>query len=147
MSRVDFYVLADQAPDARLRYACHLAEQAVQEGRRVYLQTSGQGETQRLDDLLWTFNDRSFLPHEIHTAGSAPKHERVMILLGEASAPPSHRALLVNLTADLPAELPAYERIAEIVDADPGRKQRARERYRLYRERGCALESHNVSGE
>jgi DNA polymerase IIIc chi subunit len=47
----------------------------------------------------------------------------------------------------LPQELAAYERIAEIVDADPGRKQRARERYRLYRERGCALESHNISGE
>ena len=23
-------------------------------------------ELQRLDDMLWTFNDRSFLPHEIY---------------------------------------------------------------------------------
>ena len=65
VSRVDFYVLAEDAPDARLRYACRLAEAAVERGERVYLQTASAAEAQRLDDLLLTFNDRSFLPHEI----------------------------------------------------------------------------------
>lgn len=143
MSRVDFYVLAEDTPDARLRYACHLAEQAVEQGHRVYLQTAAHAEALRLDELLWTFNDRSFLPHEVFS-GHPASHARVMIMLGESAAPPSHRQLLVNFSDVVPPDLEAYERIAEIVDADPERKRSARERYRQYRERGCTLESHNV---
>ena len=141
--RVDFYVLAEDAPDARLRWACRLAEQAAEQGSRVYLQTIDQGDARRLDELLWTYNDRSFLPHEIF-AGGEPSHARVMVLLGDAAAPPSHRQLVVNLTEAIPAGLEQYESVAEIVEVDPERKRTARERYKQYRERGCQLESHNV---
>jgi DNA polymerase-3 subunit chi len=143
MSRVEFYVLAEDAPDARLRFACRLAEEAVERGERVYLQTAGAAEAQRLDDLLWTFNDRSFLPHEIFS-GEPVSHDRVMIMLGQEPAPATHRRLLINLTELVPADLGQYERIAEIVDVNPERKQSARERYKQYRDQGAALEYHNV---
>jgi DNA polymerase III subunit chi len=143
MSRVDFYVLSEGLPDARVRFACRLAERAVEQGVRVYLQTAGHAEAQRLDELLWTFNDRSFLAHEIYT-GEPASHPLVMIMLGAASAPASHRQLLVNLTDSLPADVDGFERIAEIVDVDPERKRASRERYKQYRERGCTLESHNL---
>lgn len=143
VSRVDFYVLAEDAPDARLRHACRLAEAAVERGERVYLQTASAAEAQRLDDLLWTFNDRSFLPHEIFS-GAPASHDRVMIMLGHESAPATHRRLLINLTELVPADLGQYERIAEIVDVDPERKRSARERYKQYREQGCVLETHNL---
>jgi DNA polymerase III subunit chi len=143
VSRVDFYVLSQDGGDARLRIACRLAEKAYEQGKRVYLQTSSSAETQRLDDLLWTFSDRSFLPHEV--AGDAgPSHERVMILVGERTAPSTHRQLLVNLTDTLPTPVSDYERVAEIVDTDPERKRLSRERYKAYREQGCELESHNL---
>jgi DNA polymerase-3 subunit chi len=143
LSRVDFYVLSDSSVDARLRCACRLAEKAFEVGKRVYVQTPSLAEAQRMDDLLWTFNERSFLPHEV-VNGNPPTHEKVMILLGEAEAPPTHRGLLINLTNTLPASLESYERIAEIVDVDVERKRLSRERYKTYRERGCELESHNL---
>ena len=143
MSRVDFYVLSEDGPDARLRHACRLAEQAVEQGQRVYMQTSSSSEAQRLDELLWTFNDRSFLPHEIYSGADA-SHPLVMILLGDSPAPASHRQLVVNLTEAVPDQPETYEHIAEIVDVDPDRKRSARERYKQYRERGCTLETHNL---
>lgn len=143
MSRVDFYVLSQPAPDARQKFACRLAEKAVEQGNRVYLQTATLAEAQRLDDLLWTFNDRSFLAHELAKDG-APSHERVMVLVGHGPAPASHRQLLINLTDTLPAEVNDFTRIAEIVDPDPHRKQLSRDRYKAYRDRGCELESHNI---
>jgi DNA polymerase-3 subunit chi len=143
MSRVDFYVLSDEGSDARLRFACRLAEKAVDQGHRVYIQTASLTEAQRLDELLWTFNDRSFLAHEL-AVGDAASHERVMVMLGEIDAPVTHRQLLINLTERLPSDVNAYERIAEIVDVDPERKRLSRERYKQYRERGCALESHSL---
>jgi DNA polymerase III subunit chi len=141
--RVDFYVLSEEDEAAPLRFACRLTEKALEQGQRVHLRTASTLQTQRLDDLLWTFNDRSFLPHEI-TTGGAVGHARVMIVVGESSAPPSHRQLLINLTDAVPENLDEYERIAEIVAADPEKKRLSRERYKSYRERGCALESHNV---
>lgn len=143
MSRVDFYVLSEEGPDARLRYVCRLAERAVEQGCHVYIQTAAGSELQRLDDMLWTFSDRSFLPHEMFT-GQPASHARVMVMLGTDTGPASHRQLLINLTEAMPPDVDAYERIAEIVDVDPERKRSARERYKLYRERGCTLESHNL---
>ncbi|HEX7012892.1 MAG TPA: DNA polymerase III subunit chi [Steroidobacteraceae bacterium] len=141
--RVDFYVLSQGAPDARMRCACHLAEKAVGEGRCVYLLTSSIGEAQRLDELLWTFNDRSFLPHEIYS-GQPPSHARVSVLLGPMPGPDSHRDLLVNLTESVPVDYERYQRIAEIVDTDAERKRNARERYKRYRELGLKLETTNL---
>ena len=126
-----------------MRLACRLAEKAAEQGRACICRRQGSAEAQRLDDLLWTYNERSFLPHEIFS-GAPPSHARVMVMLGDAAAPPSHRQLVVNLTDAIPAELEQYERVAEIVDVDPERKRIARERYKQYRERGCTLESHNV---
>ena len=140
MSRVDFYVLSAEAPDARLRYACRLAERAVEQGCHVYIQTP---DVQRVDDMLWTFSDGSFLPHEIYR-GQAASHARVMVMLGSDTGPASHRSLLINLADAMPTDVNAYERIAEIVDVDPERKRTARERYKLYREQGCTMESHNL---
>jgi DNA polymerase-3 subunit chi len=141
MSRVDFYVLSEGGGDARLRCACRLAENAVDQGQRVYLQTSTTSDAQRLDELLWTFSDRSFLAHEI---GAVPSHPQVKVLLGEVEAPVTHRELLINLTDRLPANLDGFGHIIEIVDVDPERKRLSRERYKQYRERGCTLDTHNL---
>lgn len=140
MSRVDFYVLAADAPDARLRYACRLAERAVEQGCQVYIQTP---DVQRLDDMLWTFSEGSFLPHEVFR-GQEASHARVMVMVGSDAGPASHRSLLINLMDAMPSDVTSYERIAEIVDVDPERKRSARERFKQYREQGCAMESHNL---
>jgi DNA polymerase-3 subunit chi len=142
LARVDFHVLAEGAPDARLRYACRLAEEHAERGARVYLQTGSPGETQRLDELLWTYNDRSFLPHEIYS-GTPPSHDRVRVMLGD-QPPPAQSDVLINLSETVPANLDERPHIIEIVDVDAERKRTARERYKQYRDRGCTLDSRNV---
>ena len=61
--RVDFYVLPSQEPSARLRFACRLVEKAWLKRHRVRVQCEPGGELEALDHLLWTWSDRSFLPH------------------------------------------------------------------------------------
>jgi DNA polymerase-3 subunit chi len=143
MPRVDFYVLSEAGTQAQYRYACKLAAQAFDAGTRMYLRTSSPAESVALDELLWTFSDRAFLPHEIVTNG-APSHTLVAAVIGNDAAPAGYRTLLINTAADMPPDAAEFEQIAEVVDADTGRKQLARERFRQYRERGWTLESHNV---
>lgn len=143
MSRVVFYVLSEGAPDAIWRCACRVIEKAFDLGHRVYVRVANAAEAQRLDELLWTFNDRAFIPHQVWDANEAP-HEVVKVLIGEAAAPASHRDVLVNISGKLPEELTAFTRIAEIVDTDAERKRLSRELYKQYREAGCALDTHNL---
>jgi DNA polymerase-3 subunit chi len=144
MPRVDFYVLAEAGVEAQYRQACRLAGEAFDSGVRTYLRTGSAAEAKALDDLLWTFSDRAFLPHEI--AGSeSPSHARIAALVGTTPAPPDFRGLLINLSAGFPDDAAGFERIAEVVDADPARKQQARDRFRQYRERGWTPESHTVT--
>lgn len=143
MSRVDFYVLSDTAPDAAWRYACRLIEKAVELQNRVFVRVAHSGDAARLDEMLWTFSDRSFLAHEIWSGGEPP-HPLVKVLVGEGPAPESHRQVLVNLSGAVPEDFASFERVAEIVDADPERRRQSRDRYKQYRERGCTLETHNL---
>jgi DNA polymerase-3 subunit chi len=143
MPRVDFYVLAQESPDARLRCACRLIEKAIHLDHRVYVRTNSLDLARRLDDLLWTFSDGTFLPHDVWT-GEAPPDALSKVLIGELPAPEAYRQVLVNLGTDVPADFDSCDRIIEIVDADPERKRLSRERYKKYREKGCALETHNI---
>ena len=104
----------EDAPDARLRWACRLAEQAAEQGSHVYLQTAGQAEVQRLDELLWTYNDRSFLPHEIFS-GSPASHARVRVLLGEAVF--KQKGLLEVWVTDDPVHMPVLMKSQVLVGA------------------------------
>lgn len=142
MPAVAFHILSESGDEVRHRYACQLAEQAYDQGVAAFIRTVDAAEARRLDDLLWTFSDRAFIPHEI-VMEQSPSHPRIAVLIGPNVAPESYRALLINLAADAPADFDRYARIVEVVDADAEHKRLARERYKQYRDRGYALETVN----
>lgn len=64
MTEVDFYVLDATDEDAVLRTACRVAQKAWEQGLRVYILADTDEDAARIDDLLWTFQQDSFVPHE-----------------------------------------------------------------------------------
>ena len=141
MTRVDFYVLPNADPAQRPLLACKLAEKAYSQGLKVYIHTASEGDTQQLDELLWTFRDGSFLPHAIHSAVSG---DPPPILLGHDHEPAGHTDVLINLGSDIPRFFGRFERVAELVDQRTELLAQSRERFRYYRERGYELKSHNL---
>jgi len=117
-----------------MRLACRLAESAVEQDKHVFIRVADDTQGKRIDDLLWTFGDRSFLPHEL-VGPASPSHERVRILIG-SDAPPKFREVLINLATDPPNELDTLQSIAELVPADEERKRAARARFKSYRDAG-----------
>ena len=142
MPRVDFYILEEADAGALRRLACRLAEKAFAQSHRVLMLTADDEEARQLDDLLWTFRDRSFVPHEISKpghAGTAP------VLIGTMeSASGAGADILINVSDRMPEDLARFARIVEAVDGEPGRLKAGRERYRSYRELGFAPEYHKV---
>jgi DNA polymerase III subunit chi len=142
MARVDFYVLEEVSADARLRLACRLAEKAFAESQAVFVLASAAEEARLVDDLLWTFRDRSFIPHDlVENAGTNPPP----VLIGTSVTQAPDASVLINLAPLVPDGCERFARIVEPLDADEERRKRGRERYRVYRDRGMAPESHTLA--
>jgi DNA polymerase-3 subunit chi len=137
MPRVDFYVLPENS--SAERFACTIANKAWQQGHAVYIQTASREAAGTMDDLLWTFNDISFIPHVV-TESDTPPAERVVI--GWQNQPPGNYEVLINLTAEIPSATDRFARIVEIVAGDSRQKDQARKRYKCYREQGYELHNH-----
>ncbi|HEU4626336.1 MAG TPA: DNA polymerase III subunit chi [Steroidobacteraceae bacterium] len=140
---VDFYVLEEVSARARLRTACRVVEKAYLAGHTVLVWHTELDELKEFDELLWTFGDGSFVPHE---PLSAAGFEVAPVLLSMGTPPNIPFDVLVNLAADVPACADAAQRVAEFIDGDPGRRQAGRARFRAYKERGIQPNTHNVSG-
>lgn len=144
--RVDFYVLATAEPRARLLLGCRLAEKAYLAGQRVFVWLEDPAALAAFDELLWSFTDRSFVPHE--SALETPQWHDCPVLLGCQTAPAAGYDLLLNLGGEPPAaSLEQAPRIIEILDAEPTRRHAARERYRRYRERGVNPQTHHIAAD
>ena len=93
---------------------------------------------------MWTFSDRSFLPHVL----DAPELDEALatatpVRVG-AGEPGFEAELLVNLDGAVPLFFSRFERVAEIVGGDDQQRALGRDRFRFYRDRGYALETHRI---
>ena len=142
MARVDFYVLAQVDERARHVLACKLAEKAWRLDNTVYIHAGSQSDAARLDELLWTFRDGSFVPHGL--AGRDDGTESSPIMIGSDDAGIGTRDLLINLCDDIPAFVEGFPRVAELVTSDETCREKSRKRYAAYRDQGHELNTHNL---
>lgn len=141
MTKVDFYLLGSRG-DSRALFACRLAEKAWRLGHRVFLLAPDAPAALELDELLWTFSQGSFVPHALYK--NPADIEANPVLIGHDEPPADVHDVLVSLAPDVPPWFSRFARVAELVGADESEKAGARERFRFYRERGYALETHNL---
>ncbi len=141
MARVDFYVLNQSGEQARRHFACKLAEKAYRLENTVHIVAGSRADAERLDELLWTFRDGSFVPHHIVTA---PGDLESPISIGCDADEVEPRDLLINLCDEVPAAARSFARVAELVSSDQDSKQRSRERYSLYRDQGHEINTHKL---
>jgi DNA polymerase-3 subunit chi len=141
--RVDFYILKSTAAKQRWTFACRLTEKAYLRDLRVVIANDTLADAQALDDLLWTFNERSFIPHKVCVDERSVDPATAVHLTVEPTTLPC-ADLLVNLSGRLPAHWEQYTRIAEIIDADEERRRLGRERFKSYRDLKVVLETHQL---
>jgi DNA polymerase-3 subunit chi len=138
--RVDFYVLKNASAKQGWVFACRLTEKAYLRDLRVAVLAANEADARGLDDLLWTFSDRAFVPHALASNDAAATP--VWLTCDLEHSPPAD--LLVNLSDRMPRDFERFGRIAEIIDADEERKRLGRERFKSYRDLALTLETHQL---
>jgi len=139
--RIDFYVLPDQKDNGRALLACRVTDKAYSLGHTVYILTTSEAQAAALDDLLWTFRQDSFIPHERYPLAG---EESSPVLVGMALPAEVDAQVLINFTDVLPEGFERFQRVVELVDQHPEGLAKSRERFRQYRERGLTPETHKL---
>ncbi len=142
--RVDFYVLKSATAKQRFAFACRLIEKAYLLNLKVLVLNDSVADAQALDELLWTFNERSFVPHQL-CVDAQPPDAATPVHLAVQTAEVAGADLLLNLGTTLPADLQRFARIAEVIDADEERRRTGRERFKAYRDMKLTVETHQDS--
>ena len=142
MAKVDFYILRGTGELERQQFACRLAEKAYRLDNRVHIHAMNHESAQKLDDLLWTFRDGSFVPHEI--LGSSPGEPVSPVTIGCNEIPAGNCDLLINLGDTVPDAASSFPRVAEVVSSDEECKAQSRQRFVDYRDQGHTLDTHNL---
>jgi len=139
--RIDFYVLPDHRDHGRALLACRLADKAYSLGHTGYILTASEAQAAALDDLLWTYRQDSFIPHERYPLAG---EESSPVLIGMVLPVDINLQVLINFTDRLPEGFERFERVVELVDPQPEALAKSRERFRQYRERGLTPETHKL---
>jgi len=143
--RVDFYVLNGTVPRDRWVVACRLAEKAYLRDMTVVMLSETGTDAEALDELLWTFSERSFVPHDLRRGvRGEPRPAAAPVQVTADPECVDGADLLVNLSSRLPGRLDRFKRIAEIVDADEDRRRLGRERFKAYRDLELPVETHRL---
>jgi DNA polymerase-3 subunit chi len=140
MTKIDFYVGKTNSLQARLLLACKVVLKAHQQQLHTYIHTDAPSTSQKLDELLWTFNELAFIPHTF-----APAQEPYSrIVIGHDHEPMENCGLLINLSNDIPSFFSRFERLAEMLDQEEPVLLAGRKRYQFYRDRGYNLDYHQL---
>jgi DNA polymerase-3 subunit chi len=143
--RVDFYLLPTADGNGRLKFACRLAEKAYKLDNRVHLQALDAREAAAVDELLWTFRQGSFVPHEILGQPVSGAEGTISpVTIGCADHHPGSGDVLIDLAGRGGGPGTAFTRIAEIVDGSEESRAAARVRFRAYQQQGIEPVTHTI---
>jgi DNA polymerase-3 subunit chi len=140
MADIRFYTLNAAGGSARFRHACQRTEAAYLAGERVLVWLEDAAALAQFDQLLWTFGDRAFVPHEPLAAQPRDADVPVQLLGGgvlDARVLGGGFTTLVNLHDAPAAEALRFPQVIEVIDADPACRAAGRARFRFYREAGA----------
>lgn len=141
---VDFYLLNTLIYEDVYRFICRLIDKAYLLKKRIYVQVNSHEEGQRLDELLWTFRDISFIPHSYLEVNSAIDP---LLSVNIATNKPCELdvEILFNLSHDVPSYFSEFSRIIEVVSAEKENKNQSRQKYKFYQAQNCQLTTHNIN--
>lgn len=147
MTRIDFYIIEKGSKAATEIFICRLTEKAWSQNNAVYIHTIDAQHAAKYDELLWTFNENSFVPHQL-MQNETEQNKTKNVLIGQQTIeeiPATYHDVLINLNYETPSFFSQFERVAEIITMDETSRSKGRERYQFYRDRGYALETHKLS--
>ena len=141
MPRADFYLIdKPRLREQPLLLVCELARRGYAANLPILVLARDAAQAEAIDDLLWAFDPDEYLPHQI--AGMDEGDDDTPILVATPQMDVPSRALLINLRDAAPAG--SFQRVLEVVPADPAARGPLRERWKHYQALGFELNKYDM---
>lgn len=138
--RADFYLIdKPRFREQPLLLVCELAKKAFAARQPTLILARDFAQAEALDEWLWAFDEDSMIPHQL--AGD-DDDDQVAVLIAPPGVETADRPLLINLRDDCPTG--TYQRVLEVVAADPAARDGSRTRWREYQRRGFELHKNDM---
>ena len=108
MTRINFYVLQSSKLNTRLEFVCRLTEKIYSKGHRILLHTDDARQAEMIDDLLWTWKQGSFIPHEIQSDANSADSPIVINHMPDLKT--DMHDVLINVAREIPLFFSQFER-------------------------------------
>ncbi|MDE2157097.1 MAG: DNA polymerase III subunit chi [Xanthomonadaceae bacterium] len=140
MPRADFYLIdKPRFREQPLLLVCALAKKAFAAQQPTLILTRDYAQAEALDELLWAFDEDVLIPHQL--AGDDDDADTAVLIV-----PPgietADRPLLINLRESCPVG--RFQRVLEVVAADPAERDGSRTRWREYQRLGFELHKNDM---
>jgi DNA polymerase-3 subunit chi len=134
MTEVRFYHLQRTTLEAALP---QMLEKTLQRGQRAVVMLGSEQRVEAVNNLLWTYNERSFLPHGSGRDGNADQQP---IWLTVEDENPNGADVLFLADGASSGNIARFARCIEIFDGgDPEAVAAARQRWAAYKAAGHSL--------
>ena len=143
MQRAHFYLIdKPRFREQPLLLVCELAKRAHAANLPTLILARDMAQAEALDDLLWSFDPDLFLPHQIAGMGDDEDADEAPILIAAPDTDTALRPLLINLRDAAPQG--SFDRVLEVVPADPAARGPLRERWKHYQALGFELKKFDM---
>ncbi len=140
-TQVMFYLLDQESSEDKqalsLLHACFQAAHYYRQNQRVFIYSQNEEQAHQLDELLWSFEPDSFVPHNL--VGEGQRNGSAVEISWQT--PTNRRPVLINLTSTVPNFAHQFSQIVDFVPSDEQLKQSARERFKAYRQLGFQVDN------
>jgi DNA polymerase III subunit chi len=141
MPRADFYLIdKPRFREQPLLLVCELAKRGFAANLPILVLARDAAQAEAIDDLLWSFDPDEYLPHQIAGMDEGDDETPILIATPEMDVPA--RAMLINLRDAAPTG--SFERVLEVVPADPSARGPLRERWKHYQALGFDVTKHDM---
>ncbi|CED72331.1 DNA polymerase III, chi subunit [Aliivibrio wodanis] len=146
MSQALFYVLEPTSPTASqeglLKFVCQLAHYYYSENARVYILSDNKEQALLIDEILWRSDISEFTPHNL--IGEGPKSGSPIEIGWGTLRASGRRHVLINLAQEVATFAVSFAQVVDFVPCEEKSKQHARERYKIYRNAGRAMQTETL---
>ena len=140
MPRADFYLIdKPRFREQPLLLVCELAKKAFATQQPTLILTRDYAQAEALDELLWAFDEDAMIPHQL--AGD-DDDAQTAVLIVPPGIDSEDRPLVINLSETCPTG--RYQRVLEVVAAEPAERDGSRTRWREYQQRGFELHKNDM---
>ncbi|TCV95687.1 DNA polymerase III chi subunit [Luteibacter rhizovicinus] len=140
MRRADFYLIdKPRFREDPLLLVCELARRAHAAGQLTLILTRDFPQAEAVDEYLWSFDEDAYIPHQL--AGD-DDDEATAVLIVPPGVDTADRPLVINLRDTCaPGQ---YDRVLEVVAADPAERDGSRVRWQDYKRGGFTVTKHDM---